>query len=372
MQNIAVFYGGKSVEHDISVITAVQTMQNLNRQKYNIIPVYQTKNCEFVCLKDYLSLKAYTNKLNNFKKVVFNFGKGTITLKGLISKTLKIDCAINCCHGNSGEDGTITAICNLCNIPLTSCSILASSICMDKIIMKDIFVANNIPCVDYVGLTKYEYNQNPDRCIKQITKKLGFPIIVKPSNLGSSIGIEKANNTEELEYALDVAFTYDTRVIAEKCLEDFKEVNISALGNYECELSEIEQPVNWQDFLNFEDKYISSGTNKKILNPKLDKNVKKQLHSLAKTIFKVFDLSGVIRIDFMVKENSVYVNEINTVPGSLAFYLWKPKDIDFFELIDRLIELAKQKHKENSLNNYTYKTDILNTFSENKGNKYSK
>lgn len=371
MKNIIVIYGGKSVEHDISILTAIQTIKNINKDKYNVIPVYQTRYNKFISPKNYLDPKEYANTIKKLKKVKFNFGESSITLIGCSKKTLKIDCAINCCHGNNGEDGTITALMNLCNIPLTSCSILASSACMDKIVMKDIFKANNIPCVDYIGIKQADYINNPQETISQIIKTLDYPVIVKPSNLGSSIGIEKATNQQELEDALDIAFYYDSRVIVEKCLIDFKEINISCLGNDDCELSELEQPTNWKDFLNFKDKYQNKDINSKIFNPNLSNQVKKQIQDLAQKVFKIFDLSGVIRIDFMVKDDNVYVNEINTIPGSLAYYLWKSK-YEFFQLIDKLIELAIQKYNFQNMHKYTFNSNVLLEYKENNICKYAK
>ena len=374
MQNILVFYGGKSVEHDISVITAIQTLKNINKEKYNIFPIYQTKNNNFVILKHYLNPKTYTKQIKQFKKVDFLFGQSKIKIGKIFKKTYKIDCAINCLHGINGEDGTLSALMNLCDIPLSSSSILGSSVCMDKIIMKDVFVANKIPCVDYTYITQKDYDFNKDLCIKNILNTIDLPLIVKPSNLGSSIGITKATTEKELCDALEIALCYDKRVIIEKCLENFKEVNISCLGNEDCELSSMEQPINWQNFLNFQDKYQQTDKqNTKILNPDLDDNVKEQIKILSKKMFKVFDLSGVVRIDFMVDENNiVYVNEINTVPGSLAFYLWKDKDVEFIELIDKLISLAKEKHKHLNMHKYNFTSNVLSEFKGQQLNKYAK
>ncbi len=362
MQNLLVFYGGKSVEHDISILTAIQTMKNINKQKYNIIPIYLTKKLKFISPKNYLDIKTYINEKMPYKKVDFLYGERKVKI-GL--KKYDIYCAINCFHGATGEDGTLFALMNLCDIPITSCSILASSICMDKVIMKDIFRANDIPCVDYTLVTYDEYFLDQEETIKNVEERLTYPVIVKPSNLGSSIGIDKANNSKELERALDIAFSYDRRVIIEKCLENFKEINISCLGNNFCELSCLEQPQNWKDFLNFQDKYTKKDViSKKIINPKLTNEIQNKIQTLAKQCFRVFDLSGVVRIDFMVKNNNVYVNEINTVPGSLAFYLWKGKNVEFFELIERLIDLAIKKHKQHCLCQFDFNSNVLLNYSK--------
>ena len=261
MQNIMVLYGGKSVEHDISVITALQVMQNLDKNKYNVIPVYQTINCEFEIVHDYMNPKTYIDEIKKKKPVNFCFGEGEIVVGKVFKKHTKIDCAINCCHGNSGEDGTLNALLNLAHIPITSPKIMASSVCMDKVIMKDIFRANSIPCVEYALIKEEDYL---NKQIENRIKDMQFPLIVKPANLGSSIGINKAENIKQLYEAVEIALYYDSRVIVEKCLEDFKEINLSCLGEKEVEFSRLEQPMSWKDFLNFDNKYTQKDA-KKIL-----------------------------------------------------------------------------------------------------------
>lgn len=253
MENIMVLYGGKSVEHDISILTAIQTMKNMNIHKYNIIPVYIRSNGDFIVVKDYLKVENYAKKLDG-KKVQFFINSPKIKIGKL--SIIKIDCAIVCLHGLNGEDGTISGLLRLCNIHQTSPDVLGSAICMDKIIMKDIFVANSIPCVDYTYTTRKDFLKNRDEEIEKIKSKLKFPMIVKPSNLGSSIGITKARTTKELIESINTALCFDKRIIIEQCLTDFKEINLSCLGNEDCKLSSLEQPTNWKDFLSFSDKYI--------------------------------------------------------------------------------------------------------------------
>ncbi len=367
MQNIAILYGGKSVEHDISVLTALQVMQNLDKKKYNIIPIYQTHNCEFIIPDDYTNPKTYIGEVEKFKKVTFAYGKGEVIVKNLFKKRMKIDCAINCCHGNSGEDGTLNAVMNLAHIPITSSSILGSSTCMDKVIMKDIFKANNINCVDYRLITA---DDDKESKLEEIVNALGFPLIVKPSNLGSSIGINKSTDLKSLSQAIEIAFYYDSRVIVEKCLEDFKEINISCLGDTRPEFSRLEQPLSWQNFLDFDKKYTDSHA-KKILDPNLGKGVIDEIKNISQKVWKIFDLSGVVRIDYMVKDDEVYINEINTIPGSLAFYLWKNK-YDFFELLDKLIQIAISRFNRQNKHKYTFTSSVLADYKPNSMNKYAK
>ncbi len=367
MQNIMVLYGGKSVEHDISVLTAIQVMQNLNKNKYKIIPVYQTPECEFIIVNDYFNPKTYIGDIKKYRSVNFIFGEGAIVVGKILKKHIKIDCAINCCHGNCGEDGTLNALLNLAKIPITSPKIMPSSTCMDKVIMKDIFRANDIPCVDYVLITEQDYNQ---KVLQQKVSNLEFPLIVKPANLGSSIGINKVDNIKQLYEAVEIALYYDSRVIVEKCLENFKEINISCLGDEEVEFSRLEEPVSWQNFLNFDNKYTQKNA-KKILDPKLNNSVLEQIYNISTKVWKIFDLSGVVRIDYMVDGDNVYINEINTVPGSLAFYLWKGK-YDFFELLDKIIEIAMAQFKKQNKHKYTFTSSVLVDYKPNSMNKYAK
>lgn len=367
MQNIMVLYGGKSVEHDISVITALQVMQNLDKNKYNVIPVYQTINCEFEIVHDYMNPKTYIDEIKKKKPVNFCFGEGEIVVGKVFKKHIKIDCAINCCHGNSGEDGTLNALLNLAHIPITSPKIMASSVCMDKVIMKDIFRANSIPCVEYALIKEEDYL---NKQIENKIKDMQFPLIVKPANLGSSIGINKAGNIKQLYEAVEIALYYDSRVIVEKCLEDFKEINISCLGEKEVEFSRLEQPMSWKDFLNFDNKYTQKDA-KKILDPKLDDGVLNQIYEISKKIWQVFDLYGVVRIDYMIQGDKVYANEVNTVPGSLAYYLWKNK-YDFYELLDKIICIAISEYKQQNKHKYTFTSSVLADYKPNSMNKYAK
>ncbi len=366
MQNIMVVYGGKSVEHDISILTAIQVMQNLDKNKYNIIPVYQTPNFEFIVVSDYLNPKVYIGEIKKFKKVNFVFGKGDILI-GKLKKRIHIHCAVNCFHGINGEDGTMNAFFNICQIPITSPSLLSSSVCMDKVIMKDIFVANNIPCVKYALVTQNDYlTKNIEQKIVDLT----YPLIVKPANLGSSIGINKVTNLKELYEAVEIALYYDSRVIVENCLEDFKEINISCLGDEEVEFSKLEQPMSWKNFLNFDNKYTQKDA-QKIVDPKLEKPVIDKIHEISKLAWRTFDLYGVVRMDFMVQGEEVYLNEINTVPGSLAFYLWKGK-YDFFELLDKIIIIAIAKFNQKNKHKYTFTSSVLADYKPNSMNKYAK
>lgn len=374
MKNIIVFYGGKSVEHDISIITGLQAMENIDENRYNVYPIYVTRKGDFVIPKT-TNQQDYIDNIKHYKKVEFCLGEPYIKVGKIFSKKIKIDCALCCMHGVNGEDGTISALCNLCNIPITCPNMLSSAICMDKIIMKDIFKANNLPCVDYVYFTRTEYENN-EQSIVEMCEKLQYPLIVKPANLGSSIGIATAQNKQDLLEAIDVAVCYDTRIIVEKCLTNFREINCSAIGNFEeCETSLLEEPKSWKQFLDFKEKYLNSKSadSQNRFDVRVDEQTQKQIYDLTKTAFKVFCCSGVIRIDYMYDQqsNKIYINELNTIPGSLAFYLWKHK-YSYSMLIDKLIELAIKQHKHNNNSLYSYNSEVLSKNRQGIMHKYTK
>lgn len=357
MKNLIVVYGGKSVEHDISIITALQAMENVG-DCYNIVPVYITKNGEFISPKDYKNIQIYSADDIKAKKVEFFFAQKMIKA----GKKYSIDCILCCCHGINGEDGTISALANLLDVPYVGSDILSSAICMDKVIMKDVFVANDIPCVKYKLIT------NLDDYVPQ-----NYPVIIKPANLGSSIGISIAKNIDEYKKAVKLAFLFDNRVIVENCLVDFIEINCSALKDEnEVICSELEQPSGWKEFLKFDDKYLSGqikNSNIKKVTPNVDKQTKNKIQELTKKIYRTFNCSGVIRVDFMVDgDKNVYANEINSIPGSLAFYLWK--DLTYQEILKKLISNAQNEYNQKSKLTRVYKSSVLNGYK--KMNKYSK
>ena len=349
-------------------------MENIDTKKYNIIPVYITREGKFISPHNAQSQSIYVDKISKFRKVEFVIGEPKIKIGNKLKKTINIDCVLNCMHGVNGEDGTISGLCQLCNMPITCPNALSSAICMDKIIMKDIFRANDLPCVDYIYFTRYDLHKNTKKVIED-AEKLGYPLIVKPANLGSSIGIAIAHDKAQLKSAIIVAEKYDSRIIVEKCIQNLREVNCSCLGDEnECQTSLLEEPNGWEEFLDFNEKYIKSKKQEKDrFDVNLPPKTKQQIQDLAKKAFKVFCCSGVIRIDFMIDTDldKVYINELNTIPGSLAFYLWKHK-YSYSQLIDQLVEIAINKNNTLNMNNYSYKSDVLLINKRNNLNKYTK
>lgn len=348
--NVAVIFGSRSVEHDVSIITGIQIILNLSKEKYNVIPIYITQNGNFLTGE-------YLKNIDNFKD------------KKLIEKKTKkvdfnnIDVAIIAVHGTNGEDGTLQGILEIKNIAYTCAGVVGSAVGMDKIIQKAAFRDNNIPVVDYVWFDRSNIS------IIEIEKKLKYPMFVKPANLGSSIGITKATDRKSLEFAIEVAFNYDRRILIEEAVSDATEINCSVLGNDNPIPSVLEEPVRYDEILSFKDKYLRGGKGgkgmasltRKIPAP-ISKDLTENIKNLAVKAFKAVDCSGLARIDFLLnkKTNKVYVNEINTIPGSLAFYLWEKSGYPYPMLLDRLITLALERFQQKQDKIYSYDTNILN------------
>lgn len=361
MKNLLVFFGGKSAEHDISLITANLVLNALDETKYNIYPIFIDKNNHWFLSKNF---KNNINKNFDKTEIFLKMGEKNIYKKGAfgIKKVVKADCALLCNHGLNGEDGTLQSVLELCDIPYSSPSVLASSVCMDKVFMKFLLEKFEFNVVPYTYFYRQDYLKNKDEVCYKIEHKLGYPVIIKPANLGSSIGISKATNNAELEKAIETALCFDNKILVEKALENFKEINCACLGTKRnIVVSSLEEPVNFKDILTFDDKYLKGNkkSSKRIYPAKISDEIKKEIQQTSKEIFENFELSGVVRIDFMVCDFIVYVNEINTIPGSLAYYLFEKENLSFVEVLDTLIESAFVKHNEKNHLTYAFKSNVL-------------
>lgn len=378
--NIAVMFGGRSVEHEVSVITGLQVVENIDKTKYDVTPVYVSKEGDWYTGEELLNMKNYNNIKELISKVKRVFLPPVPSMNGLYfypMKTslfkkeadyIKIDAVFPAFHGMHGEDGTIQGLFELADIPYVGSTVTGSAVGMDKIIMKDIFKANDIPIVNYTWVLRKEYEKNSEEILNTIEQKLTYPMFVKPANLGSSIGITKASNKSELKDSIEIAIRYDRKIIIEEGVTNLEEINCAVMGNdNETSASVCEMPVSWENFLTFDDKYMRSGSSKgmkglarKIPAPISDEKTK-EVQDLAIKVFKVLDCSGISRIDFMMEKDTqkIYVNEINTMPGSVAFYLWEAQGINFTQLIDKLIQCAMEKHQEHNKNMYTFDAELL-------------
>lgn len=377
MKKIGVLFGGRSAEHEVSVITAMQIMENMDKSKYEVIPIYVNKEGKWLTGNSLTNFNNY--KANNFpdvKEIILsqNHGDnnlypnpGSIKLFG--KKILdSIDIAFLAFHGMNGEDGTVQGIFELMDIPYVGCGVLGSAVGMDKVLMKDVYKANGLPTVDYTWFYRSKWLEDKENVIEDIEEKLSYPLFVKPANLGSSIGITKAKDRDSLIFAIEVANKYDRKIIIEKAVENPREINCAVLGYDEDVITSLcEEPLGWEEILSFEDKYIKSNiksgeTNRgrRIIPAEIDDNIREEIEELAKKAFITIDGRGVSRIDFLLdKNNKVYINEINTLPGSIAFYLWEGKGYSFTKLIDKLIDIAIKVHEEKQKNTYTYEANLF-------------
>ena len=381
--NLAVLFGGRSVEHEVSVISAVQAMASINKEKYNIIPVYMTKKSEFWTgekLMDINSFKDIPALLKECTECVFVRSEGKVQLirqkmKKFGSNVISdIDVAFPIVHGTNVEDGTLQGYLKTLGIPFVGCDVTASAIGMDKFIMKAILKEYDVPVLDAKTYTLSDY-QEMDVLLDSVEKKFGYPVIVKPLNLGSSVGISVASDRAALSRSVDDAFKYATKIIVERAITNLREINCAVLGDEnEAEASECEEPLHSDEILSYEDKYVSNAKSSgskgmasvsRKIPADLMPEKREEVRSLAVKAFKALGCNGVARIDFMIDEDTgkLYFNEINTIPGSLAFYLWEPLGISYKEQLDRMIKLALKRARTEEGITFSFDTNILNSAS---------
>ena len=379
--NVAVFYGCRSVEHEVSIISAVQAMCAIDRKKYDVTPVYVDKQGEMYTGDGLFTIENYRNLpklLSECRKVYFARENGKVLMKSAVNKLfskqkdVQIDVAFPIVHGTNCEDGTIEGLFEFLNLPYVGCDIISSAVGMDKSVFKDVLKNAGLPVLDCVCFRAKEYIVDKDTVTENIKSKIGFPLIVKPVNLGSSVGITKVNTEGELDTAIMLALSFTDRVLVEHAIESLREINCSVVGDCdECEASVCEEPIGNDEILSYEDKYLGgskdSGGSKGMASlgrkipAELDETKEKEIRELACKIFKAIGANGVVRIDFMIdtKTDTVYANEINTMPGSLAFYLWEATGVNYTALIDKLIDLAFKRSRTRDNITYTIDTNIL-------------
>lgn len=392
---VGVIFGGETVEHEVSIISALQAMNNLDEEKYEIIPIYISKDRiwytghvlrEMDFYKNFEDEKKYAKEVTLYKK-----GKNFFLQKtnGLFRKDITdIDIILPVVHGNNVEDGTLAGLLDSIGVPYVGSHVLGSAIGQDKVVMKQVLSSVNIPVVDYTWFFDNEYLEDKDKIIDNI-KKLGYPVVVKPATLGSSVGITKVHDSKKIEEAIEEAISYDTKVVVEKAVESLTEVNASVLGNYEYQkVSPLEEVMGLDEILSYADKYLGNSKTKgakstgskgmastsRIVPARISESLTKDIQETAKQVFKVFNLSGVCRIDFLIdkKTNKFYVNEPNTCPGSLSFYLWKEANVKYRELLDEMISIGIKEYKNKSKKVKSFKSNILEGFNGSKGLKGAK
>ena len=396
---LAVLFGGKSTEHEISIISTIQAIGHINRDKYDIIPVYITKNNDFYVGEFIDKIEEYTHipqllakstqvvwikdgdKVSLFRYPMKKFGNNVIT---------QVDIAFPIVHGTNVEDGTLQGYLATLGLPVVGCDVLSSAVGMNKYVMKTVFKDNGVPVLDCKCYSWKDY-EDVDGLVAKIEKEFTYPVIIKPLNLGSSIGIKKANDRDGLLEALDLGFEFSKKILVERAITNLKEINCSVIGDYEsAKASECEEPVNSDDILSFEDKYIGGAKGgakgaktggskgmaslKRKIPAEISDEMRDKIRKMAVDAFTCLGCSGVSRIDFMIDQstNEVYLNEINTIPGSLSFYLWEPLGVKYTDLLDEMIELALKADRESHKVVYSFETNVLEGVKLGGGTKGSK
>ncbi len=381
---VAVMYGGKSVEHEVSVISGIQALMNIDTDKYETIPVYITKQNEFYVGDDIGKIEAYKDidgLLSRSQKVVWVNEGDKVVLSPYPKKMfggmkdIEVDVAFPVVHGTNEEDGTLVGFLKTLGVPFVGCDVTSAAVGMDKYIQKCVLKDVDIPVLDCVCFHEDDY-ADIEKLLDIAESKVGYPAIIKPVNSGSSVGISMARNRQELTKSIDDAFTYASIVLVEHGIEKLKEINCSVLGDDSgAKASILEEPFHTKDILSYKDKYESNGAKsggskgmasvQRKIPADLPEETTKQIQEYAVRAFKALGCNGVVRIDFMIDESDgkLYFNEINTIPGSLSFYLWEPSGIPYKELLDQLIQLALKRARKFQNLTFTFDTNILNSAS---------
>ena len=390
---VAVIYGSRTCEHDVSIVSALQAMDNLDKNEYEIVPVYIARDGQWYTgrlLRNITFYSAFKPELvTHVAPVMSEDGKLTLMpvtsiaphgFKGMVKVLMsnmnlgediveKCDVVLPVMHGMNGEDGTLQGLLELFNVPYTSTGVLGSALGMDKIAMKQFFRGCGLPVVDGMWFARSEWNKNHEEVINRVESSCPYPVYVKPANLGSSIGISRATDRQSLIKAIETAVEYDRRILVERGIEKPVEINCSALRiKGEVRASLCEMPASWEEFLTFDDKYLRGSKSgkgqgmeslaRKVPAPISDE-LTQRIQQMATQVYNAMDCKGVVRIDYMLDGDELYINEINIIPGSLAFYLWEPLGISFKEMLDCMIEDAFTAYAEKNRSVFSYDSSIL-------------
>lgn len=379
---LGVIFGSRSCEREVAIISAVQLMNHVDSEKYDVIPVYISEQGVWYtgsALRSIETYKSFQPDGKDVEQVSLDITAGSGALiatragKGLFGHptqvvVARLEVCVVVMHGLNGEDGTLQGMLELANLPYTSTGVAGSAIGMDKIMMKQFFRGADLPVLPGTWYTRSRWEKEREAVLDDVEAKLGYPVFVKPANLGSSIGVSRADDREKLIDSLELAFDYDRRVLVEKGLDKPLELNCSVLGyDDEVEASPIEMPITSGEFLDFIEKYLASGGSKgmaslhRLLPAPIEDSLRDRIQSLSCDIFRMLDCKGVVRIDYMFDRASenLYITEINTIPGSLAFYLWENAGVKYAQLIDRMVQCAMRAHEDKNLRNYAFTSDIL-------------
>jgi D-alanine-D-alanine ligase len=377
MTTVGVVFGGRSVEHDVSVVTGQQIMRAFPADRYQVVPIYIDRDGRWFTGDPLKDLKTFQDDVRAVTGVQPITLSPDVRQHGLIinplpgglfakPQSLRLDFVFPAIHGSHGEDGTLQGLLELADIPYAGCGVLASAIGNDKWLTKVVLKQNQVPVVDGLVFTRHEWDANPNAVMAQIAARFSYPVFIKPATLGSSIGIGRADGDALLRASIDVAASLDRRILIEPAVLGCVEINCSVLGDdRELRASVLEQPVSWDEFLTYEEKYLRGGEGMKsadrIIPAPLTTGLTAQIQDIARRAFLAIDGRGIARIDFLVRPESgeVYLNEINTLPGSLSFYLWQDTNMSAAELVESLVRIGRDAHAEKRRNTYNYRTNLI-------------
>ena len=390
MIKVGVIFGGDTVEHEVSIISALQAMENIDEEKYEIVPIYISKDRHFytgAALRDMDTFKYFDNMKKFVKEITICRKDKDIVLqkvKGFFGRNVNtIDVAFPIVHGKGVEDGSLAGFLETLGLPVVGPSVLGAALGQDKVVLKQVLEANNIKTPKYVWFYDYEYGMNKDEILNKV-ETLGYPVIVKPANLGSTIGIGVAHNNTELQKAIDEALEYEKKIVVEEMVPNLLELNCAVCGNYEySETSLVAEMKMKHELLTFEDKYLGGGkkgmkgskapnsmsTSEFEVPANIPEEMTNKIYEISKQVFRTLNLKGVCRIDYLVNRETgdIYVNEPNTIPGSLAFYLYEPKGKNYKTLTDELIKSAIKDYKNEMRKTSSFTSNILSEYNGSKG-----
>ena len=377
MKNIGVFFGSKTPEHDVSIITAQTIISGLKKIGYNVVPVYLSKEGEWYVDERLGTIKFFVTDnwqllLKNIERHYIDLAKSQNKIvfknKKIFGREIIVDIAFPAFHGVNGEDGTMQGVFEMFNIPYIGCGVASSAISMDKVLTKQFYISNNIPTAKFVNFLNSDWQTGKTRILEDIKSNLSFPLFVKPARLGSSIGIAKVKKYEDLELAIEVALHYDTKVLVEEGVNNLKDLTCCVIGNNDVITSEIQESSFGDEFFSYDEKYLNDGgaqlgnAQKNIIIPaNIDAETTKKIKDLSAQVYKSLDCSGIARVDFLYNslEKKIYVNEVNTLPGTLYHHLWKASGLEFEDLLKKLIKYAEEIHKAKMAVKYTFDSELL-------------
>lgn len=374
---IAVIFGGRSVEHDVSIVTGCQVMQAFPTARYDIAPVYISRDGKWHTGDRLAKLEHYQDKdILNHASVSSCILSPDARHHGLIinplagrfgkSEIKRLDVVFPAIHGTHGEDGSLQGLIELADIPYVGCGILGSALTNDKILTKMALRQAGIPALDDVSFSRRQWLDQPKLVIDRVMNKFDWPLFIKPATLGSSIGIGRADSPALLRSSIDIAASFDRRILVEPAVTDGIEINCAVMGyGGQLEASTLEQPLSWDSFLSYEDKYLRGDEGMKsaerLIPAPISESLTQKIKAISIQAFQAVDGRGIARMDYLVRpdRDEVYLNEINTMPGSLAFYLWREDGYAPADVVEKLAQLAKDAHADKRRNIYDYETNLV-------------